>query len=192
MRTVIRLMIALVCVFAVRAAMAQDFGAAFSGFNSGSNEPIQIEADRLEVRDAEKLAIYSGHVRVLQGETLLQTPVLRVFYKNEEEAGKTGAPTGATTGATSGGVTGSKVSRIEAGPGVTVHSKDQDASADRAVFDMAKDLVTMSGNVLLTQGGNVVRGERLIVNLTTKEGRVEGGRVQTLITPSSGAGSAKK
>jgi lipopolysaccharide export system protein LptA len=36
----------------------------------------------------------------------------------------------------------------------------------------------------------VVRGERLIVNLETDQGRMEGGRVQTLITPGGGeAGS---
>jgi lipopolysaccharide export system protein LptA len=156
----------------IGAAGAQDFGAAFGGFNSGSDTPIQIEADRLEVRDAEKLAIYSGHVRVLQGETLLEAPELHIFYKGE---------------ATTGAVAGSSVSRIEAGPGVTVRSGDQTASADRAVFNMAEDLIILSGNVVVTQGENIVRGERLVVNLTTKEGRIEGGRVQTLITPSGGA-----
>jgi lipopolysaccharide export system protein LptA len=157
------------------AACAQDFGAAFSGFNSGSDTPIQIEADRLEVRDAEKLAIYSGHVRVLQGETLLETPELHIFYKGE---------------ATTATVAGSSVSRIEAGPGVAVRSGDQTATADRAVFNMADNMVVLSGNVVVTKGENIVRGERLVVNLTTKEGHIEGGRVQTLITPSGGAPAA--
>jgi lipopolysaccharide export system protein LptA len=49
---------------------------------------------------------------------------------------------------------------------------------------MQQDTVTMTGNVVLTQGPNVVRGERLVVNLKSKQGRMEGGRVQTLITPS--------
>jgi lipopolysaccharide export system protein LptA len=53
---------------------------------------------------------------------------------------------------------------------------------------MDRDVITMSGDVILTQGQNVVHGERLIVNLKTKEGRIEGGRVQTLIAPSGGAG----
>jgi lipopolysaccharide export system protein LptA len=152
-------------------APAQDFGAAFAGFDTGSEEPIQIEADRLEVRDPEKLAIYTGNVKVRQGETLLEAPELRVFYTGE---------------ATVEGPPGSKVSRIEAGPSVTVSSSDQTASGSRAVLDMAQDLITMSGNVVLTQGPNVVRGERLVVNLKTKQGRMEGGRVQTLITPSGG------
>ena len=152
-------------------AQAQDFGAAFAGFDTGSDEPIQIEADKLEVRDPEKLAIYTGNVKVRQGETVLEAPELRVFYTGE---------------ATAEGAPGSQVSRIEAGPNVTVRSDDQTASGDRAVLDMAQDLITMTGNVVLTQGPNIVRGERLVVNLKTKHGRMEGGRVQTLITPSGG------
>jgi lipopolysaccharide export system protein LptA len=158
-------------------APAQDFGAAFSDFGTSSDKPIQIEADRLEVHDPQKLAIYSGHVRVRQGETILEAPELRVFYAGQ------GPAAGGTDPASSGPI-GSKVSRIEAGPGVNVRSGDRTASGDRAVLDMAKDIVTLEGNVILTQGENVVRGERVIVNLVTKEGRVEGGRVQTLITPS--------
>ena len=152
-------------------AAAQDFGAAFSGFDTGSDDPIQIEADQLEVRDPEKLAIYSGNVRVRQGDTLLETPSLQVFYAGE---------------ATAEGVPGSSVSRIEAGPGVNVRSGDQTASGDRIVLDMDQDLVTMSGNVVLTQGPNVVRGDRLVVNLATRQGHIEGNRVQTLITPAAG------
>jgi lipopolysaccharide export system protein LptA len=155
-------------------ARAQDFAAAFSGFSADSSVPIQIEADQLEVRDPEKLAVFSGHVRVRQGETLLEAPALRVSYSGEP--GPEGIP-------------GSQVSRIEAGPGVVVRSGDKTASADRAVLDMDSDLITMSGNVVLTEGPNVVRGERLIINLATKQGRIEGGRVQTLITPPSAAGA---
>lgn len=152
----------------VGGARGQDFAAAFADFDTGSGDPIQIEADRLEVRDDQKLAVYSGNVRVRQGDTILEAPELRVFYAGAAAA--SGAP-------------GTGVSRIEAGPGVTVRSGDQTATGDRAVLEMAKDLVTLEGNVILTQGTNVVRGDRVVVNLKTKQGRVEGGRVQTLITP---------
>jgi lipopolysaccharide export system protein LptA len=162
-------------LIAASGARAQDFAAAFSGFDTGSAVPIQIEADQLEVRDTEKVAVYSGNVSVRQGETVLEAPTLSVFYSGE---------------ATVAGVPGSQVSRIEAGPGVTVRSGDRTARGDRAVLDMASDLITMSGNVVLTEGSNVVRGERLFVNLATKQGRIEGGRVQTLITP-SGEGQAQ-
>jgi lipopolysaccharide export system protein LptA len=161
--------VAAALVIAPAKVAAQDFAAAFSGFDTGSAVPIQIEADQLEVRDTEKVAIYDGHVRVRQGNTVLEAPTLRVFYAGE---------------ATAAGVPGSQVSRIEAGPGVMVRSGERTASGDKAVLDMDRDLITMSGNVVLTEGLNVVRGERLVVNLATKQGRIEGGRVQTLITPS--------
>jgi lipopolysaccharide export system protein LptA len=169
MRIIVWALAATLALAAAPSALAQEFGAAFAGFDTGSDQPIQIEADRLEVRDPEKLAIYTGNVSVSQGGTILEAPELRVFY--------TGSPSEA-------GSPGSQVSRIEAGPKVVVRSSDQTASGERVVLDMAKDLVTLTGNVVLTQGPNVVRGERLVVNLKSKEGRMEGGRVQTLITPS--------
>jgi lipopolysaccharide export system protein LptA len=168
MRMLSLLAAALFAISLAGAAAAQDFGAPFAGFDTGSDEPIQIEADRLEVRDPEKLAIYSGNVQVRQGETVLEAPELRVFY--------TGEPT-------QSGAPGSQVSRIEAGPSVSVRSGDQTASGATAVLDMEQNLITMSGGVVLTQGPNIVRGERLLVDLNTKLGRLEGGRVQTLITP---------
>lgn len=154
-------------------AAGQDFGAAFSGFSTGSDEPIQIESDSLEVRDPEKIAVYTGNVRVRQGGTILEAPELRVHYTGEAQ---NGAP-------------GSTVQRIEAGPGVTVRTSNQTASGDRATLELPRDLITMSGNVVLTQGGNVVRGNRLVVNLKTKQAQMQGGRVQTLIAPSRGTGA---
>ena len=152
------------------AARAQDFGGAFDGF-SESEEPIQIEADKLEVHDAEKRAVYSGNVSARQGDTLLEAPELRVFYAGAPDA--EGKP-------------GSELSRIEAGPGVVVSSLTQTATGDQMVIDIPQDRITMTGNVVLTEGPNVVRGEELVVNMETKEGRMVGGRVQTLITPSAG------
>jgi lipopolysaccharide export system protein LptA len=155
-----------------QSAAGQGFGEAFSGFSTSSDQPIQIEADRLEVRDEEKLAVYRGNVSVRQGETLLKTTELRVHYSGE---GGGAAP-------------GAAVDRIEASGKVLVQSGDQTASGERAVFEMASDTVTLSGNVVLTEGDNVVRGERLVVDLKTKEARIEGGRVQTILTPKRSEG----
>ena len=42
----------------------QNPGAAFTGLSANSNDPIQIEADSLEIQDAKKMAVYRGNVRV--------------------------------------------------------------------------------------------------------------------------------
>jgi lipopolysaccharide export system protein LptA len=48
---------------------------------------------------------------------------------------------------------------------------------------MRTNTVTMSGNVVLTKGTDVLKGHRLVVNLTTGVSRVEsgGGRVEMLM-----------
>lgn len=150
-------------------ALAQVSGEAFQGFSSNSGDPINIEADRLEVRDAEKVAVYSGNVRIQQGATVLKAPRLTVHY----------------TGNAANGAPGSAVDRIEAGSPVFVQSGDQTATGTNAVFEMQRDLITLTGDVVLTQGGNVVRGNRLVVNLKTKKANIQGGRVQTILTPTS-------
>jgi lipopolysaccharide export system protein LptA len=173
------------CALAFAGAGAQDVGSAFAGFDSNSNEPVQIEADRLEVNDVDKIATYTGNVRVRQGGTILEAPELVVHYSGDAAA------EGGTDSAAAGGTTSSRVSRMEAGPGVVVRTSTQTATGEHIVFDMPNDLVTLEGDVILTEGESVVRGDRLIVNLTTKIGHVEGGRVQTLITPSGGAPGAQ-
>ncbi len=149
-------------------AGAQGLGEAFTGFSANSDTPIQIEADRLEVREEEKLAIYAGNVRVRQGETVLMTAQLRVYY----------------TGDATGAAPGSGVSRIEARNRVIIQSGSQTATGDTAVFEMAADRITLTGNVVLTKGDDIVRGEKLVVDLKSRKARMEGGRVQTILTPS--------
>ncbi len=148
-------------------AGAQGVGEAFKGFSAESEDPIQIEADRLEVRDKEKVAVYAGNVRVRQGETVLKTTQLRVFY----------------TGDAAGATPGSSVSRIEASNRVVVQSGSQMASGDQAVFEMAANRITLTGNVVLTEGDNIVRGQKLVVDLQSRKARMEGDRVQTILTP---------
>ena len=51
--------------------------------------------------------------------------------------------------------------------------KDQIVTGETAVFDTKTNLITMLGGVVLTQGGNVLRGDRLLVDMTTGVSRVE-------------------
>ena len=41
--------------------------AALSGLKLSGDKPIQIESDKLEVREAENIAIFTGNVSVVQG-----------------------------------------------------------------------------------------------------------------------------
>ena len=78
---------------------------------------------------------------------------------------------------------------------MVVTQKDQVVTGENAVFDTKTNLVTMVGGggpVILTQGKNVLRGDRLIVDMTTGVSRVESnsGRVQGLFISSGQGGPA--
>jgi lipopolysaccharide export system protein LptA len=145
---------------------------ALQGFSKNRDQPVQIEAASLEVRDKDKVATFSGNVHVIQGDTDLRSKTLVVFY--EEDSPKTGGIKAAQPGP--GG--SSQIKRLEANGNVLVTQKDQTATGDKGVFDMRTNTITLMGNVVISQGQSVLRGERLVVDRATGVSRIEGGRVQ--------------
>jgi lipopolysaccharide export system protein LptA len=183
---------------------------AMQGFSQNRDQPIQIEAATLEMRDKKKEATFTGNVKVVQGDTTMTSKILVVFY--ESTPGAAPAAPGATPAAAAPGATpaanpkaaakgapipaatpgpggSSQIRRLEAKGNVVVTQKDQVVTGETAVFDTKTNLVTMLGGVVLTQGKNVLRGDRLLVDMTTGVSRVESdsGRVQGLFQ-SSGQG----
>ena len=159
---------------------------ALQGFSQNHDQPVHIEAATLEVRDKDKVATFSGDVKVKQGDTGLRCKSLVVFYEGNDADGK-------TLQAASPGPGGQqKIKRLEARGGVVVTQKEQTATGETGIFDMKNNTVTLNGNVVMTQGQNVLRGDRLVVDLTSGVSRVESGkngqgRVQGLFQPGSGS-----
>jgi lipopolysaccharide export system protein LptA len=178
---------------------------AMQGFSQNRDQPIQIEAATLEMRDKKKEATFSGNVKVIQGDTTMTSKTLVVFYDstsapaapaapaaNAKAAAKAAPPPSAPMQAATPGPGGaSSIKRLEARGNVVVTQKDQVVTGETAVFDTKTNLVTMLGGVVLTQNKNVLRGDRLMVDMTTGVSRVESdsGRVQGLFQSSGQNGS---
>jgi lipopolysaccharide export system protein LptA len=151
---------------------------ALQGFSKNRDQPVKIDSASLEVREKDKIATFSGDVHLSQGDTTLICKTLVVHYEDHSRS--------ATLKAAQPGPGGQQqISRLEAKGGVKVNQKDQTATGSTGVFDMKTNTVTLSGNVVLTQGQNVLQGERLIVDLTSGVSRVDGGRVRGLFLPHS-------
>jgi lipopolysaccharide export system protein LptA len=169
---------------------------AMQGFSQNRDQPIQIEAARLEVRDKKKQATFIDNVKVVQGDTTMTSKTLDVFYESKDQ-GTTPAPVSKTAKnapmqQSAPGPTGSSsIKRLEAKGNVVVTQKDQVVTGETAIFDTKTNLITMTGGVVLTQCKNVLRGDRLFVDMTTGVSRVESdsGRVQGLFIQ-SGEGCA--
>lgn len=155
------------------------------GFGSNSKEPIQIDADKLEVFSKEQRAVYSGNVIAVQGETTIKAPEMTVFYDRQND--KTATPP--AEGAQDDG--GTSLRRVEAKGGVSVVSKDQVATGNEGVFDRASNKIILTGNVALSQGENVTKGQKLVYDTETGVALVEsgptagtpGGRVRGVFVP---------
>ena len=53
---------------------------AMQGFSQNRDQPIQIEAASLEMRDKKKEATFAGNVKVVQGDTTMTSKSLVVYY----------------------------------------------------------------------------------------------------------------
>jgi lipopolysaccharide export system protein LptA len=143
-----------------------------------SKAPISIDADKLQVFDKEQRAVYTGNVVVVQGETTMKAAHMTVFYERANQDQQPVEPGTANPG-------GAALRRVEAKGGVVITSKDQIAKGDNGILDRENDRMILTGNVSLSQGENITKGERLFYNLTTGIATIEGGRVRSLLVPGS-------
>jgi len=172
---------------------------ALQGFSQNRGQPIHIDAAKLEVRDKDKVATFlgdtkTGDVKVVQGDTVMRSKTLVVFYEQSAAAGQSPPPNpnakGAPAPAASPGPGGSQqIKRLEARGNVIVTQQDQTVTGETGIFDTRANTVTMKGNVILTQGKNVMKGSTLVVDLTTGVSRLDngGGRVDMILFPEKGA-----
>jgi lipopolysaccharide export system protein LptA len=148
---------------------------ALQGFSQNRDQPVTVQAAGLVVRDKDKVATFSGNVHVTQGDTEMRSKTLVVFYADPNKPGPTHAAGDQQ-----------QIRRIEATGDVRVTQKDQTAVGDTGVLDMKSNTVTLNGNVVVTRSNDVVRGQRLVVDLGSGVSHMDGG-VKMLVTPGGGA-----
>ncbi|RWN53058.1 LptA/OstA family protein [Mesorhizobium sp.] len=153
-----------------------------SGLKLSGDKPIQIESDKLEVRQADSVAVFTGNVNVVQGPTLLKAGKMTVYYVKDPDAAAKGEQ------ASGAAMTGSAdIDRLEVANKVYIKSDDQVATGDSGTFDMKTEVLVLSGSkVVLSQGDNVLVGCKLTVQMKSGLAQVDpcgGGRVMMSITP---------
>ena len=194
--------LALIAIERVWAQGSASVPNAMQGFAQNRDQPIHIEAASLEMRDKKKEATFAGGVKVVQGDTVMTSKTLVAFYE-DKSAQSSAAPAGTKetkavkvestpSPAPAGPGGSSSIKRLEARGNVVVTQKDQVVTGEVAIFDTRSNLITMTGGVVLTQCKNVVRGDRLRVDMITGVSRVESdSRVQvTVVQGQEGQGCA--
>ena len=125
---------------------------------ASSHEPINIAADKLDYFDKDKKAVYTGNVVAVQGDTRLNATVLTILFENKPAG--SGAKSAPAPAAGPGGGN-SQMRRMEGKGPITIVSKDQVGTGDALVYDKPQNKFYLNGNVALSQGENVTRGDQL-------------------------------
>lgn len=133
-----------------------------------SAAPIDFAAGNIELQDRANRAILSGGVKITQSNMTLDASRVTVAYTGEI---LDGSP---------------QVSRLDAAGGVTVTRPEQKARAQYAVYDLNRRIITMIGAVTLNQGGNVINGGRLSINLDTGRAVIDGSAAGGMTTAPGG------
>jgi len=142
----------------------------FMGFSSDSKAPIQVDAATLEVFEEgdQRISLFTGGVTVHRGDTTMKAATIKLYSdKKEDQNGFT---------------------RMEASGTVYVNSGNQTATGSNAVVDNKAQTITLTGDVVLSRGKDVVTGARLVIDMATGRARVDpeqGKRVNILITPNA-------
>lgn len=142
----------------------------FMGFSSDSKAPIQVDAATLEVFEEgdQRISLFSGGVTVHRGDTTMKAATIKLYSdKNGDQNGFT---------------------RMEADGTVYVNSGNQTATGSSAVVDNKAQTITLTGDVVLSRGKDVVTGAKLVIDMATGRARVDpeqGKRVNILITPNA-------
>lgn len=134
-------------------------GGAQTGPSAG-REPIMWGADTLEVVGGDTLTL-RGRAELVQGGNRLRADQIAGFNQSGD-------------------------SRLEATGNVYFVTPEQTIRGDRATYDTAGGVIVVTGDVILTQGENVMTGARLTYNVRTESARIEGGagaRVQGVFYP---------
>ncbi|API61053.1 OstA family protein [Tardibacter chloracetimidivorans] len=123
-----------------------------------SKQPVDVDADRIEVQDRQDRAVFSGNVKVRQGNLAIDAARLRVAYRNASGQGL-------------------EILRIDADGGVQVRSPSESARGDYGIYDLNSRIITLIGSVSLNRGDTQVRGQRLVMDLNTGRSTLDGGNV---------------
>lgn len=141
----------------------------FSGFSGKSGAPIEVDAETLEIIEEgdQRVSIFDGGVTITRGNTTMKAVTVKLFTAKKSDDSNA-------------------FTRMEATGGkVYVNSGNQTVTGNSAVVDNLKQTITLDGDVVLSQGKNVIVADRLVIDMASGKAKVDvpGGRIQGIFSP---------
>lgn len=130
---------------------------ALGGIRADPTAPVEVTADSLTVDQTARSAVFAGNVVIGQGDLRIAAGRVQVIYD-------------AVTG---------DIGQLLAWDGVTFVTATEAAEAQSADYNLTTGMLTLTGEVLLTQGNSALSADAMTINLTDGTAVMEG-RVRTV------------
>lgn len=150
----------LAIILSVSGPVLAQVAVGFGGVAHDASQPVEVTADSLTVNQSNGNAVFEGNVIVMQGDLRMTAGRIEIVYTTD-------------TGAR-------RVQDVIATGGVLVTRGEDAAEGAEARYAVQTALLTLSGDVLVTQGPTAIAGDRMLIDMTTGTGTVDG-RVRTVL-----------
>jgi lipopolysaccharide export system protein LptA len=145
---------------------------------SENHGPVSYSANNLEYFDGERRLVLTGDVDIVQNDARLRADRITLFFSQSTGNAQQGQ-----------GLASGDIQRMIAEGEVYYVRPTQSARGNRAVYEVANDSVTFTGNVVIASNENVIRGDTLVLNISNRRTVIrptQGGRVRGVFVPSHG------
>lgn len=161
MRQTIRPALIALCL-AVAGQAAAQVAVGFGGVAHDAQQAVEVVSDSLTIDQTTGRAVFIGNVVIVQGDLRIAAERVEVIYPETDGQ--------------------QNVQEVLASGGVLVTRGEDAAEGNEARYDIVAALLTMTGDVIVTQGATTIGGEEMVIDMTTGNGTVSG-RVRTVLTP---------
>ncbi len=121
-----------------------------------TDAPIDVDAKTIDVLDAKGQAVWSGDVRITQGDMKLNADTVTVFYSKAKTGGDP------------------QIDRLDAQNNVKLVTPSETASGRYGIYDVGRKTITLIGGVTLAHGDSVLHGQRLAIDLDSGRSKLDG------------------
>ncbi len=138
---------------------------------AAQTKKVDISADGMEIFDQKNQAVFTGNVKAVRRDTTLTADKLVVDYRKVKKKD---------------GSQDTEVTFLNANGHVRIVTPEQTITGNHAKMDVKKNLLWVTGNVVVKKKTSTIRGAKLFANLDTNVSRIEAGkkgRVHGIFTP---------
>jgi lipopolysaccharide export system protein LptA len=154
-------LIAFAAMFLTSGVFAKDLSQKKS--TNQADEQIHIVADKLITNSAEKYAEFVGDVQASQGNLVITSERLRIYYRDDPDR-----KNNQTSDQES-------IKRIIASGNVQVSFEEYKAKSDQAEYDLDTQVLVLTGeNSTMRSGKNILTGSKISVDRKNGQMKVEG------------------